>query len=88
MSRDTDPFFSILLVLAEFQLGRSVVPIETGVHQQELDPAVLFEGVERGLQVNRNLIGDWDPFEDAAVPLVELRSRYGIPERSTVEGAH
>ena len=88
MSRDTDPFFSILLVLAEFQLGRSVVPIETGAHQQELDPAVLFEGVERGLQVNRNLIGDWDPFEDAAVPLVELRSRYGIPERSTVEGAH
>ncbi|MBM5819873.1 MAG: hypothetical protein FJ070_07290, partial [Cyanobacteria bacterium K_DeepCast_150m_m2_101] len=36
MSRSSDPFFSILLVLAEFQLGRSVVPIETGQHQHDL----------------------------------------------------
>jgi len=81
MSRSSDPFFSILLVLAEFQLGRSVVPIETGQHQHDLDPAVLFHGLERGLQMNRNLIGDWDLFADAAVPLEELRLRYGIPPR-------
>lgn len=81
MSRSSDPFFSILLVLAEFQLGRSVVPIETGQHQHDLDPAVLFQGLERGLQMNRNLIGDWDLFADAAVPLEELRLRYGIPPR-------
>ena len=81
MSRESDPFFSILLVLAEFQLGRSVVPIETGQHQHDLDPAVLFQGLERGLQMNRNLIGDWDLFADAAVPLEELRLRYGIPPR-------
>ena len=81
MSRDSDPFFSILLVLAEFQLGRSVVPIETGDHQHDLDPQVLFQGVERGLQVNHNLIGDWDLFADAAVPVDELRQRYGIPPR-------
>ena len=81
MSRNSDPFFSILLVLAEFQLGRSVVPIETGDHQHDLDPEVLFDGVERGLQMNRNLIGDWDLFADAAVPVQELRQRYGIPPR-------
>ena len=81
MSGSSDPFFSILLVLAEFQLGRSVVPIETGQHQHDLDPAVLFQGLERGLQMNRNLIGDWDLFADAAVPLEELRLRYGIPPR-------
>ena len=81
MSRESDPFFSILLVLAEFQLGRSVVLVETGDHHQELDPAVMFQGVERGLQVNRNLIGDWDLFADAAVPVDELRHRYGIPPR-------
>ncbi len=81
MSHTSDPFFSILLVLAEFQLGRSVVLIETGEHQQDLDPDLLFQGMERGLQVNRNLIGDWDLFADAAVPVEELRQRYGIPPR-------
>ena len=81
MSRASDPFFSILLVLAEFQLGRSVVPIETGQHQSDLDPAVLFQGLERGLQMNHNLIGDWDLFADAAVPVEALRQRYGIPPR-------
>lgn len=81
MSHTSDPFFSILLVLAEFQLGRSVVPIETGDHQQDLDPDVLFQGLERGLQMNHNLIGDWDLFADAAAPVEELRQRYGIPPR-------
>ncbi len=81
MSRDSDPFFSILLVLAEFQLGRSVVPVETGEHHLDLDPDVLFQGLERGLQMNRNLIGNWDLFVDAAVPLEELRTRYGVPPR-------
>jgi hypothetical protein len=81
MSHTSDPFFSILLVLAEFQLGRSVVLVETGEHQQDLDPDLLFQGMERGLQVNRNLIGDWDLFADAAVPVEELRQRYGIPPR-------
>lgn len=84
MSRGSDPFFSILLVLAEFQLGRSVVPVETGVHQQDLDPEVLFQGLERGLQVNHNLIGDWDLFTDVAVPVDTLRSRYGIPPRPAI----
>lgn len=82
MSRGSDPFFSILLVLAEFQLGRSVVPIKTGDHHhQDLDPVVLFQGMERGLQMNVNLIGDWDLFDDVAVSVDELRHRYGIPPR-------
>lgn len=50
-------------------------------HHLDLDPDVLFQGLERGLQMNRNLIGDWDLFVDAAVPLEELRTRYGIPPR-------
>ena len=51
-----------------------MVPVETGEHHLDLDPDVLFQGLERGLQMNRNLIGDWDLFVDAAVPLEELRT--------------
>lgn len=42
---------------------------------------MLFQGLERGLQMNHNLIGDWDLFADAAVPVEALRQRYGIPPR-------
>ena len=47
---------------------------------------MLFQGLERGLQMNHNLIGDWDLFADAAVPVEELRQRYGIPPRQTCSG--
>ncbi|MCT0207297.1 ubiquinone biosynthesis protein COQ4 [Synechococcus sp. CS-1332] len=78
-----DPFFTILFALAQFQLGIGSTPVtvaETG----QADPEVIFRGLEHGLGVSRDLISDWDPWEDFPQPLEEVRRKYGIRPRQTV----
>ena len=75
-----DPFFTILFALAQFQLGIGSTPI-TAAETGQADPEVIFRGLEHGLGVTRDLISDWDPWDDFPLPLEEVRRRYGIRPR-------
>ncbi len=78
-----DPFFTILFALAQFQLGIGSTPV-TAAETGQADPEVIFRGLEHGLGVSRDLISDWDPWEDFPHPLEEVRRRYGIRPRQAV----
>ncbi|MEA5443843.1 hypothetical protein [Cyanobium gracile] len=78
-----DPFFTILFALAQFQLGISSSPV-TAAETGQADPEVIFRGLEHGLGVTRDLISDWDPWDDFPQPLEEVRRRYGIRPRQAV----
>jgi hypothetical protein len=75
-----DPFFTILFGLAQFQLGIGSTPV-TAAETGQADPEVIFRGLEHGLGVTRDLISDWDPWDDFPLPLEEVRRRYGIRPR-------
>ncbi|MBM5822043.1 MAG: hypothetical protein FJ082_06160 [Cyanobacteria bacterium K_Offshore_surface_m2_011] len=78
-----DPFFTILFALAQFQLGIGSTPV-TAAETGQADPEVIFRGLEHGLGVTRDLISDWDPWDDFPRPLEEVRQRYGIRPRQAV----
>jgi hypothetical protein len=78
-----DPFFTILFALAQFQLGIGSTPV-TAAETGQADPEVIFRGLEHGLGVSRDLISDWDPWDDFPRPLEEVRHRYGIRPRQAV----
>jgi hypothetical protein len=78
-----DPFFTILFALAQFQLGIGSTPV-TAAETGQADPEVIFRGLEHGLGVTRDLISDWDPWDDFPLPLEEVRRRYGIRPRQAV----
>jgi hypothetical protein len=80
-----DPFFTILFALAQFQLGIGASPV-TAAETGQADPEVIFRGLEHGLGVTRDLISDWDPWDDFPQPLEEVRRRYGIRPRETSLG--
>jgi hypothetical protein len=75
-----DPFFTILFALAQFQLGIGSSPV-TAAETGQADPEVIFRGLEHGLGVTRDLISDWDPWDDFPLPLEEVRRQYGIRPR-------
>lgn len=77
-----DPFFTILFALAQFQLGIGATPV-TAAETGQADPELIFRGLEHGSSVNRDLISDWDPWDDFPQPLEEVRRRYGIRPRQT-----
>ncbi len=76
-----DPFFTLLFALAQFHLGIGSTPV-TAAETGQADPEVIFRGLEHGLGVTRDLISDWDPWEDFDQPLQEVRDRYGIRPRT------
>jgi hypothetical protein len=78
-----DPFFTILFALAQFQLGIGSTPV-TAAETGQADPEVIFRGLEHGLGVTRDLISDWDPWDDFPLPLEEVRRKYGIRPRQAV----
>ncbi len=78
-----DPFFTILFALAQFQLGIGSTPV-TAAETGQADPEVIFRGLEHGLGVTRDLISDWDPWDDFPLPLEEVRRQYGIRPRQAV----
>ncbi|MCP9836198.1 hypothetical protein KBY84_01665 [Cyanobium sp. N.Huapi 1H5] len=78
-----DPFFTILFGLAQFQLGIGSTPV-TAAETGQADPEVIFRGLEHGLGVTRDLISDWDPWDDFPLPLEEVRRQYGIRPRQAV----
>ncbi|MCP9835341.1 MULTISPECIES: ubiquinone biosynthesis protein COQ4 [unclassified Cyanobium] len=78
-----DPFFTILFALAQFQLGIGATPV-TAAETGQADPEVIFRGLEHGLGVSRDLISDWDPWDDFPLPLEEVRRQYGIRPRQAV----
>ncbi len=78
-----DPFFTILFGLAQFQLGIGSTPV-TAAETGQADPVVIFRGLEHGLGVTRDLISDWDPWDDFPLPLEEVRRRYDIRPRQEV----
>ncbi|MEA5412963.1 hypothetical protein VB737_14420 [Synechococcus sp. BA-120 BA3] len=78
-----DPFFTILFALAQFQLGIGSTPV-TAAETGQADPEVIFRGLEHGLGVTRDLISDWDPWDDFPQPLEEVRRQYGIRPRQAV----
>jgi hypothetical protein len=62
------------------QIARSVLKRE--------DPALArrYRGLEHGLGVTRDLISNWDPWDDFPQPLEEVRRRYGIRPRESSLG--
>ncbi|MCP9849486.1 hypothetical protein [Cyanobium sp. Morenito 9A2] len=83
-----DPFFTILFALAQFQLGIGSTPV-TAAATDQADPETIFRGLEHGSTVTRDLISDWDPWDDFDKPLETVRSLYGIRPRNRVgEGPH
>ncbi len=78
-----DPFFTVLFALAQFQLGIGATPL-TAAETGQADPEMIFRGMEHGSSVTRDLISDWDPWDDFPQPLEEVRHRYGIRPRQAV----
>ncbi len=72
-----DPFFTILFVLAQLQLGIGSTPLNEAETDKVIPEAVI-QGLERGSRVSRDLISDWNPWDDFNKPLEEVRAMYGI----------
>ncbi|WP_413440611.1 hypothetical protein [Synechococcus sp. MIT S1220] len=74
-------FESLMEVILDFHLGKAfttvgdIIPPTTGA----FIPEEVFEGYERGLACNTNLIKDLDFWAVADQPVQELRERFGIP---------
>ncbi|WP_094555528.1 hypothetical protein [Synechococcus sp. 1G10] len=82
----SDPFFTILFALAQFQLGIAT-NLVTGPSTEPADPEAIFRGLEHGRTVTRDLISDWDPWEDFDKPLETVRAIYGIRRRGDADGS-
>ena len=85
MLSDEDMGFEQLLeVILDFHLGKKfttvgdIVPPKTG----NFEPEEVLTSYERGVSCNINLFEDWEFWDVAEQPVVELRKRYGIPEIS------
>lgn len=74
---EKDPFSFVMFGIAEFQLGIAVTPVAQG-SKGALDPALMLRALERGSKCRIDPTDGWDPWPVMAVPLAELRERYGI----------
>ena len=72
-----DPFYTILFALAQLQLGIGSTPFNDA-ERDHVTPEAIIQGLERGSKVSRDLISDWDPWDDFDKPLEEVRDMYGI----------
>ncbi len=72
-----DPFYTILFALAQLQLGIGSTPFNDA-ETDHVTPEAVIQGLERGSKVSRDLISDWDPWDDFDKPLEAVRELYGI----------
>jgi hypothetical protein len=72
-----DPFYTVLFALAQLQLGIGSTPFNDAETDQ-VTPEAVIQGLERGSKVSRDLISDWDPWDDFDKPLEVVRDLYGI----------
>lgn len=74
-----DPFAFIFSTLLMFQLGIKLSPIATPA-KLKWHPDLVLRALQRGAGVTRDLTDHWDYFEDVALPIAEVRRKYGIAE--------
>lgn len=79
--RGHDKFGMMLFLLMQFHLGVQITPA-TGGLSGVVKPHLVFAAFERGAQVNRDLIADWDPQDDFERPVTDLRRELNIPPRA------
>ena len=74
------PMFGMFFMLAQFQLGIQITPI-TEAESLQVDPDLMIKALVRGTHVNRDLVANWDPWNDFDKPITELRRDYNIVPR-------
>lgn len=79
--RVKDPFAFVMFVLFQFHLGVRMTP---GAEAERgcFDPTRVIAAIARGAAVTIDLTGNWDYWQDLALPLDTLRARYGIAATS------
>ena len=77
--RKSDPFFFLFFPVMMFNVGVGPTNVP-GVHTTVglFDPDKLFRAMERGHQVSRDLLGDWDYWPDVVLPVEEVRRKYNV----------
>lgn len=74
------PIFGMMFMLAQFQLGVQITPVAEG-QKLVADPELVMRALVRGSQVERDLTGDWNPWDDFGRSITELQEAYAIPAR-------
>jgi hypothetical protein len=74
-----DPFSFVFMVILMFQLGIRLAPIATPAKKQ-FHPEKIVRAIQRGTHLNKDLTRDWDWWQDVALPIDEVRRKYGIAE--------
>jgi hypothetical protein len=77
-----DPFSFVFMVLMMFHLGIKLSPIATPAKGQ-FHPDKVFRAMQRGAGLNRDLMRDWDWWQDVELPIDEVRQKYGIAETAS-----
>jgi hypothetical protein len=76
--KGADPFALIMVALMTFQLGYKIGPAFVGAEHGAVDPAELFSIYELGQKVSFNVLTEWKIADDFAVPLAQVRQRFGL----------
>ncbi len=76
--KGADAFALIMVALMTFQLGYKIGPAFVGVEHGVVDPEELFSIYDLGHQVSFNLLTEWKIADDFAVPLAQVRQRFGL----------
>jgi ubiquinone biosynthesis protein Coq4 len=72
--------YGLLFPLAQFHLGVAITPV-TKAETDVIDPEPWLKAFVRGTRTNRDLASSWQPWDDFARPVTELRREYGIEPR-------
>jgi len=72
--------YGLLFPLAQFHLGVAITPV-TKAETDVIDPEPWIKAFVRGTRTNRDLASSWQPWDDFARPVTELRREYGIEPR-------
>lgn len=78
--RKEDPFSFVLFALLQFHVGFRITPIAKA-QRGLFDVERALTAMRRGAAMNLDLTDGWSYWEVAAVPIDELRERYGIPPK-------
>ena len=73
--------YGLLFPLAQFHLGVAITPV-TKAETDVIDPELWIKAFVRGTRTNRDLASSWQPWDDFARPVAELRREYGIEPRT------
>jgi hypothetical protein len=72
--------YGLLFPLAQFHLGVAITPV-TKAETDVIDPELWIKAFVRRTRTNRDLASSWQPWDDFARPVTELRREYGIEPR-------